>query len=98
MKQILLLCALACAFTTTASAQTGERPKSECLKACNAQEGFKGMERIERKLAEVRDKKKDETDPRKLEQLAEQEQDLVDERDDRRQDVCNYICEHNPAG
>lgn len=56
------------------------------------------MERIERKLAEVRDKKKSETDPRKLEQLAEQEQELVDERGDRRQDVCNYICEHNPAG
>ena len=98
MKKILVLCALACAFIHTASAQIKERPKSECLKACNELDGFKGMERIERKLAEVRDKKKSETDLRKLKQLDEQEQELVDERDDRRQDVCRYICEHNPAG
>lgn len=98
MKKMLVLCALACAFNQTASAQIRERPKSECLKACNELDGFKGMERIERKLAEVRDKKKNETDPRKLEQLAGQEQELVDERDDRRKDVCSYICEHNPAG
>ena len=98
MKKMLVLCALACAFNQTASAQIRERPKSECLKACNELDGFKGMERIERRLAEVRDKKKSETDPRKLEQLSEQEQELVDERNDRRQDVCRYICEHNPAG
>lgn len=98
MKKMLVLCALACAFTQTASAQIRERPKSECLKACNELDGFKGMERIERKLAEVRDRKKKETDPRKLEDLASQEQELVDERDDRRKDVCSYICEHNPAG
>ncbi|WP_409267781.1 hypothetical protein [Massilia sp. BHUDP2] len=98
MKKILALCALACVFTHTASAQIRERPKSECLKACNELDGFKGMERIERKLVEVRDRKKNETDPRKLEQLASQEQELVDERDDRRKEVCSYICEHNPAG
>lgn len=98
MKKILVLCALACAFAHTASAQTGERSKSECLKACNALDKFNGTERIERKLAEVRDKQKTETDPRKLEQLAEEEEELVEEFKDRRQDVCNYICEHNPVG
>lgn len=98
MKKLLLLCALACAFATTASAQTGERPKSECLKSCNALDNFKGTQGIERKLAAVRDKQKTETDPRKLEQLAEEEEELVEEFKDRRQDVCNYICEHNPAG
>lgn len=97
MKKIFALCVLASAFATTASAQN-VTSKSVCLKNCNAQEGFKGMERLERKLTEVRAIKKNETDPRKLEQLAEQEQELVDERDDRRQDVCSYICEHNPAG
>lgn len=98
MKKILFLCILTGAFAGNASAQMGERPKSECLKSCNEVDDFKGLERINRKLAEVRDRKKNETDPRKLEQLAEQEQELVDERDDRRQDVCNYICEHNPVG
>ena len=97
MKKILVFCVLASALATTVSAQN-VTTKSVCLKNCNAVEGLKGVERLERKLAEVRDLKKNETDPRKLEQLAEQEQELVDERDDRRQDVCNYICEHNPAG
>lgn len=96
MKKILALCVLASTFAATVSAQN-VTSRSQCLKACNEQEGFRGMERLERKLAEVRDMKKNETDPGKLEQLAEQEQELVDERDDRRQDVCNYICEHNPA-
>lgn len=97
MKIVLAFCLLASAFATTVSAQN-VTSRSVCLKNCNALEGFKGMERLERKLAEVRAMKKNETDARKLEQLAEQEQELVDERDDRRQDVCSSICEHNPAG
>ena len=97
MKKIFALCVLAGAFATTVSAQN-VTSRSVCLKNCNAQDGFKGVALLERKLAEVRAMKKNETDPRKLAQLAEREQELADERDDRRQDVCNYICEHNPAG
>ena len=97
MKKILVACVLASVFADTALAQGRVRPKNECLKACTEVDDFTPLARFDRKLAEVREKMKNETDPAKLERLAEQEQELIEERADKRQDVCNYICEHNPG-
>jgi hypothetical protein len=97
MKKIFVVCVLASVFANTALGQGKVRPRNECLKACNEVDSFTPLERFDRKLAEVREKKKNETDPGKLERLAEEEQELLEERVDKRQDVCNYICEHNPG-
>lgn len=98
MKNILVLCLLAGVLVDTAAAQVRERPKSECLKACNEVGKFKGTERIDRKLAEVRANKATETDAGKLKRLADEELELIEERADKVQEVCRAICDGNPPG
>jgi len=98
MKNILVLCLLVGVLVDTAAAQGRERPRSECLKACNEVGKFRGTERIDRKLAEVRANKATETDPGKLKQLAEEELELIEERADKLQEVCHAICDDNPPG
>jgi len=97
MKKFLILCALASVFVDTVSAQIRERPRAECLKACGeVKDNFPGKQTFERKLAEIREKKQHENDPRKLQRLAEEEQELIEDRKDQRQDVCHKICDGNP--
>lgn len=98
MKQILVLCLLAGVFIDTVAAQGRVRTRSECLKACDEVGTFKGTERIDRQLAEVREKKANETDAGKLKRLTDEELELIEERADKVQDICHAICDDNPTG
>ena len=97
MKRIFVLCMTAGMFAGTVSAQVRERPRNECLKACSEVETpFKGLAPLERKLAELRERKQRETNPHQLERLTEDEQELIEEHKDRRQHICHQICDGNP--
>lgn len=92
MKKILVLCMLAGAMSGTASANPFAA--KECLRRCAQVSPIPEHKAwFDQKMAELRQKKSQETDPAALKRLAEQEQDLLADLEDKGEQFCSHICE-----
>lgn len=92
MKKILVLCLLASAMAG-ATAANPFIPK-ECMRRCVEVDPIpEHKARFDQKMAELRQKKSQETDPQALKRLVEEEEDLQAEREDKHEQFCSHICE-----
>jgi len=94
MTKILAVLALACAMSQAAAAP---RTYGSCMRAC-AEVGpsTAKSEQFAQKMAMLVEEKSKETDPKKLAQLKEREESLIEKHEDDTEKLCRHICEGLP--
>jgi hypothetical protein len=96
MKRFVFLLA-ACLLSSASHAQMPVTTKQECNRRCmTIAKELPQWAKHQEKLKQIGDKKKAETDPAKLKQLAKEADDEIDRFNDEHEKVCCSICEHNP--
>jgi hypothetical protein len=100
MKKHLLLFLLASTFAITATAQLKPTTRQECTRRCNADDeeftNHPSTPKHKERLRRIQEQRQNETDPEKLKALAKAEEEEMDIRKDEIDQICRWICRHNP--
>ncbi|MDY0962939.1 hypothetical protein [Massilia sp. CFBP9026] len=92
MKKILVLCLLASAMSGASA--SGPFVAKECMRRCAEVSPIPEHKAwFDQKMAELRQKKSQETDPKALKRLTEEEEDLLADLEDKGEQFCSHICE-----
>jgi hypothetical protein len=97
MHKKVVLFMLASVFSFSAAAQQMPSTKRVCTSRCIAGDPANPRKaKFEEKLRQIREKKKTETDNAKLQELAKEEEQEIENHKDDLEKMCTAICRNNP--
>jgi hypothetical protein len=97
MGKNVVLFMLASVFSFSAVAQQMPSTKRECTRRCITGDPANPRKvKFEEKLRQIREKKKAETDDAKLQELAKEEEQEIENHKDDLEKMCTVICRNNP--
>ena len=97
MKKTLAVGIVACMLANTAFAQKTYNTRSQCMRNCAEVGPSDAKNQAHRlKMAELGEKKKAESDPKRLAALKDEEESLIDRYEADSEKICRYICEGMP--
>ncbi|MEW6021840.1 MAG: hypothetical protein AB1807_06840 [Pseudomonadota bacterium] len=100
MRKHLLLFLLASTLSIHAAAQLKPTTKQECTRRCSADDvefpNHPSTPKHKERLRRIQEQRQNETDPEKLKALAKAEEEEMNIRKDEIDQICRWICRHNP--